>query len=203
MRDSIGRPIISLVRDGIISSYYIGPDAHGLILRDEYGEYIIVGGEKRYWKGNICTPSQQQVLQLNLRNWGLVVEKPDAICRGLHHLIISTLKTYGLKIITDKNVYFDKEMVYKMYPYFFEENWENHLVDYLTSSHSRLLLVRDPNGVPIEKLLNIRKEIRGLRIDSDHSVINIIHAPDNFSETINEACLFFQQEELIEILTKK
>ncbi|MDA3840786.1 MAG: hypothetical protein PF572_06920 [Patescibacteria group bacterium] len=194
-KDSKNRTICSIKLNGNFYNFYIGPDANGIIYEDEGEEYILVGNEKRVWRGQIKENQEIEVLEHKLEDFGFCILKPDCFKRGLEKPIRKFLKSQGFKVVLKKMVRIEENIIYNLYPYFFESSWEKSLIEYYKSGDSQILLLGGDNC--IEKLLKIRKTIRNKFILNDnHPVINLFHAPDTREDAIREASLFFEFNEI-------
>ncbi len=193
--DSENRPVRLMRADGVTFRYYIGPDAHGFILDDGSGEYLMVGSEKRWWRGIIETIADT-VIPDTVPDFSLLAIKPDAFQRKLDNLIRSLIRDSGLTVVREKAVGLNKEQLFRLYPYFFEPNWEAALIRYFCSTTTLFLLVTGENAV--HKGLEIRNRVRSdFRNADDHPVINLIHSPDTKEEAYREALIFFEKEDII------
>lgn len=190
--DEKGRLVTTLYQDGMELKYYTGLGAQGIIMRDCNGEYIVINGERRYWRG-IIDPLPLDPRLEKLKEFSFVVLKPDALARGLYSEILSFLKGEGFKIVVERNILFDSELIYKMYPYFMDQEWECSLIRYLTSGISHCFLLEGKNVV--NKLLTIRQRIRELYAKS--VLENLIHCSDSREEAIRGALLIFEIDEIV------
>lgn len=188
VRDHKGRPVQYISIEGQYRPYYMGIDAQGFIREDQEGEYILVGTEKRYWRG-VIPPVPHSLQATWLDSLGVVVLKPDADERGLRETIITEVGALGFGIVTHRQFQFSAELVYRMYPYFFTREWECQLVTYLTRGVSHFYLVRGNNATL--RLLELRKRIRRRYCSKhEHPVVNVMHCPDSVEESLREAHLF-------------
>jgi len=173
--------------------YYVGTNIRGFIEADDGGEYIMVQKEKRYWRGIFVSFPDELLL---LKDFNLCILKPDCGERGLVQKIRSVI-TGSFKIIAERSVTLDQQKAFRLYPYFFEENWEHNLLEYLTSGPSLCLLV---SGADIfRKLLITRNRIRFKYEDKKkrHPVFSLVHCADNKEDAVRESLIFFGQEELV------
>ncbi len=187
--------LIRLVKaDGVTFRYYIGPDASGFILEDGTGEYLLVGNEKRWWRGVIDSiPDEVELCAIG--EFSLLSVKPDAFQRKLDDVIFAELDRFGLSIVRRREILVDRDLLFRLYPYFFESDWEEALVRYFCSSKTLFLLVTGEHA--IQKGLELRSNIRArYRNKNDHPVINLIHSPDSREEAYREALLFFQKDDI-------
>jgi len=194
--DNSGRLIKKIKINSISKYYYIGADAQGFIEIDDEGEYIIVGEEKRYWRGN---KSAVPVELLLLNDFSLCILKPDAISPELRNEVFSTLKN-DFQLLFSEKIIITVENIFCLYPYFFTKNWESALVDYLVGNQSDLLLVSG-NDV-VRRLTEFRNYVRIKYYNSNrkHSVYNLIHSADNKEEAIREALIFLDNQRLINLV---
>ena len=117
--------------------YYVGTNIHGFIEADDRGEYIAVQNEKRYWRG-IFVPFPDELLLLN--DFNFCILKPDCVERGLVREVKSIIAD-SFKVFAERPVILDRQKAFRLYPYFFEEDWERNLLEYLASGPSLCLLV--------------------------------------------------------------
>lgn len=194
--DNSGRLIKRVKINGIVKYYYAGVDAQGFIEIDEKGEYIIVGQEKRYWKGN-KSPVPVELLLLN--DFSLCILKPDAISSELRSEVFSTLKN-DFQLLFSEEIIITAENIFCLYPYFFTKSWGNALVDYLVENQSNLFIVSGEDVV--RRLTEFRNYIRIKYCDSNkkHPVYNLIHSADNKEEAIREALIFLDNQKLINLV---
>lgn len=173
--------------------YYVGTNIHGFIEVDGGGEYIMVQNEKRYWRG-VFVPSPDKLLLL--QDFNLCILKPDCGERGLVQEIKSIIAD-SFKVLDERSVILDKQKTFRLYPYFFEENWEHCLLEYLTSGPSLCLLVSGPDI--FRKLPITRNRIRFKYKDEKkrHPVFNLVHCADSKEDAVRESLIFFGQKELV------
>ena len=203
IRDHLNRPITHRPNPddaGKLKPYYLGPDGEGFIMRDNEGEYILVEGEKRYWRsGKIDLPNPKLFKQLDSFSVGII--KPDAISQGLGDEILLLTQKQGFEVFQKTDVILKPELVRRVWPFFFERKWEKSLYSYLGSSPSRVIIFqKSPQAPPdfddvASKLLRLRNEVRKLYGVSD-PMINIFHASDSFPDAVREALIFFNLLEL-------
>ncbi|MDD2766275.1 MAG: nucleoside-diphosphate kinase [Candidatus Moranbacteria bacterium] len=122
-------------------NFYVGPDAHGFIFEDEEGEYINVGNEKRWWRGTL-EPIPNILRPDRLNEFGFCSIKPDAFERGLAEFIRAEIESMGLEIIGKKAVLIEKSELFRLYPYFFESEWESVLIKYFCSAPTLFMILR-------------------------------------------------------------
>lgn len=190
--DEKGRLVRKVVLGGKTCRYYVGSTIQGFIQTDSKGEYIMVQDEKRYWKGiSIMFPDEL----LLLKDFSLCILKPDCSERGLVKEIRSII-TSSFEMLKEKTVSIDQQMAFRLYPYFFENTWEAHLLNYLTSGSSLCLLLSGPDI--FRELMNVRNYIQFKYKDERkrHPVYNLIHCADNKESAIRESLVFFNQDEL-------
>lgn len=189
--DAKNRPVRLIKVNGVTFNYYVGPDAHGFIVRDGTGEYLMVGNEKRWWRGII--DSAPEKVADSVVDFGLMAIKPDAFQRQLDRMIRLLIETAGLDIVRTKLIRLDQDQLFRLYPYFFEPNWEAALVRYFCSAETLFLLVTGQDV--IRKGLEVREYVRAHhRIKDDHPVINLIHSPDTREDAYREASIIFGKE---------
>ena len=194
--DNFGRLVKKVTIDGVNQYYYMGVDAQGFIETDNNGEYIIIGNEKRYWKGNkVVVPTKL----LLLNDFSICILKPDAKSPELRNEIFSVLKS-DFQLIFSEKISITAENVFCLYPYFFTKSWERALVDYLAEDQSDLLLVSGSDVV--RRLMEFRNYIRVKYYDSNrkHCVYNLMHSADNKEEAIREALIFLDNKKLIDLV---
>lgn len=193
--DRQGRLIRKVESDGKRLSYYVGVDAQGFIRRDREGEYVMVGEEKRYWRG-ILDKFPDQLLFL--KDFNICILKPDSQTYGLQQEILDILRD-RFEIIAQKSLCLDREKIFRLYPYFFTKDWESNLVSYLTSGASSCVLL---SGYDIfRRMLEVRNYVRvKYGLPDKHPVFNLIHCADNKEEAIRESLLFFDSATLIELI---
>ncbi len=193
--DSKKRPIRKIVVEGKPVDLYVGPDAHGFITESSEGDYIMVGNEKRWWRG-IIDPIPDDPRLNSLNEFGFCSIKPDAFKRGLDSAIKEELSLRGFVLMGEKTVQMRQSDIFRLYPYFFEPEWESVLVGYFTSGITQFMILHGESVT--ERLLEARKTIRGVyRNPQEHPVMNLFHCSDSNAEAIREALLFFNVEELI------
>lgn len=158
-------------------------------------EMKIIDGKIRFWHG-IINPVPDGLRSFKI---GFCILKPDLIRRGLKKEIIDLL-TKDMRLCVGKNIHFNKDSVFELYPGFHEPEWAKNLVDYLLSGESCALVFDGPNV--IEELLNHRNYIRKLYGQSSGNIINLIHAADSFDDAMREALIFFEEEEIVNAITK-
>lgn len=199
--DSKNRPICNVEINGQAYSYYLGPDANGIIFSNLNGEYISVGKELRWWRGIIDRIPDPTLLSA-LNDFGFSIIKSDALERGLDRIIRDNIEGIGLNIKAEKEITMDRESLFRLYPYFFEESWEKMLVGYFCSSSMICLLITGQNATT--SLIKIRDHIRSAyRNHKEHPIINLFHAADSQTDAFREANLFFHENELIKIIGQK
>lgn len=115
--DSKNRPICKVKVNGRAYSYYLGPDANGIIFSDSNGEYISVGNELRWWRGIIDSVPDPNFLAA-LNDFGFSIIKPDALERGVDQIIRDNIEDIGLSIKAEKELLIDRENLFRLYPYF-------------------------------------------------------------------------------------
>lgn len=193
--DKQGRLVRRVERDGKKYFYYVGVDAQGFIRKDKDGEYIVVGEEKRYWRG-ILEKFPDELLFLN--DFNICILKPDAHYHRLHKEISSILKDQ-FSVIAQQSMRLDKTKIFKLYPYFFTKDWETELLNYLTAGASSCFLL---SGYDIfRRMLEIRNYVRvKYNVAGKHPVFNFIHCADNKEEAIRESLLFFDSAELVSLI---
>lgn len=196
--DNKGRPVrVSISPDGNIScAYYLGRDAEGLIKIEDNKEYVEVDGEKRYWGGIIePLPNDSRIQQLN--DFSVMVIKPDGTELSLERAIIHLIECSGGEIILSRNFVYNENLIRRMYPHFFNPQWEQELFDYLMSGSSQCLLVK---GKKIHHtLFAIRNDIRHLfGYDKEPRVRNLVHSARKQSDAIRQALLFFTLDEIVD-----
>ncbi len=194
--DNSGRLIKRIKINGVTKYYYIGADAQGFIEADDKGEYIIVGDEKRYWRGN-KNPVPVELLLLN--DFSLCILKPDAGSPELRNEVFSALKN-DFQLLFREKITMTAENIFCLYPYFFTKSWGNALIDYLTESQSDLFIVSG-NDV-VRRLTEFRNYIRikYYNANKKHPVYNLIHSADNKEEAIREALIFLDNQKLINLV---
>jgi|AntRauTorcE11897_2_1112592.scaffolds.fasta_scaffold04103_6 nucleoside diphosphate kinase len=194
--DDSGRFVKKIKLNGVTKYYYMGVDAQGFIEVDNNGEYIIVGDEKRYWRGD---KSAIPIDLLFLNDFSICILKPDAKSPELRSEVFSTLKN-DFQLLFSKKITITEENVFCLYPYFFTKSWGDALIGYLTENQSDLLLISG-NDV-IRRLAEFRNYIRIKYFNSDrkHCVYNLIHSADNKEEAIREALLFLDNQKLINLV---
>lgn len=191
--DEKGRLVRGVRLAGENRRYYVGSNIQGFIEADSGGEYIMVQKEKRYWRG-IFVPYPDELLLL--KDFNLCVLKPDCVERGLVQEVRSIIAS-SFKILAEQSLILNQQMIFRLYPYFFEEDWERNLVEYLTSGPSLCLLV---SGLDIfRELLLTRNRIRFKYMDEKkrHPVFTLLHCAESKEEAISESLIFFGQEELV------
>lgn len=195
--DSKNRPICLVRVNGQRLKLYVGPDAHGFIFEDESGEYIKVGNEKRWWRG-VLDPLPDDSRLSRLNKFGFCSIKPDAYERNLDGFIRTELEAIG-KIVGEKKVLIKKSNLFRLYPYFFEPEWESVLVEYFCSSPTLFMVLAGESVT--DRLLELRSKIRlNYRIPKEHPIRNLVHCSDSQAEAIREAVIFFELEELIKLV---
>jgi len=190
--DEKGRLVRKVVLNGKNRRYYVGNNIQGFIEVDAGGEYVVVQNEKRYWRG-ISVPFPDKLLLL--KDFNLCIFKPDSVERGLVKDIRSII-TNSFEILVERLLTLDQQMIFRLYPYFFEKSWEDNLLKYMTSGMSHCLLV---SGADIfRELPRIRNYIRFKyeSKESQHPIVNLVHCADNKENAIRESLVFFKQEEL-------
>jgi nucleoside diphosphate kinase len=194
--DDSGRFVKKIKLNGVTKYYYMGVDAQGFIEVDNNGEYIIVGDEKRYWRGD---KSAIPIDLLFLNDFSICILKPDAKSPELRSEVFSTLKN-DFQLLFSKKITITEVNVFCLYPYFFTKSWGDALIGYLTENQSDLLLISG-NDV-IRRLAEFRNYIRIKYFNSDrkHCVYNLIHSADNKEEAIREALLFLDNQKLINLV---
>jgi nucleoside diphosphate kinase len=196
--DSKNRPVCLVRINGYQFKFYIGPDASGFIFEDADGEYIKVGNEKRRWRG-ILDPIPDDPRLNGISEFGFCSIKPDAFERGLDKIIQHEIKSMGLEIIGSKTVRLAESTLFRLYPYFFEPEWELVLTKYFCSAPSLFLIIKGQSIT--NQLLELRKRIRlNLRNPEEHPIRNLFHCSDSQIEAIREAIIFFGTDELIELV---
>lgn len=166
---------------------YRGVDATGIVSTDSGGEYVIVNGEKRYWRGIIPATKCSEVAGAD--DFGIIILKPDTLSRGLGEEIRRTLKHEGFQVVAETEKCLTPEEVFRLYPYFFEPDWEKHLLEYLGSDPSICLIVRRHDS--IGPLLRMRDFVRMEKGRNDHPVINLLHCADSRRDAAKELGIFF------------
>lgn len=195
--DSKNRPICLVRVDGQKLRLYVGPDAHGFIFEDENGEYIKVGNEKRWWRG-VLDPLPDDSRLSRLKKFGFCSIKPDAYERNLDGFIRTELESIG-RIVGEKRVLLEESNLFRLYPYFFEPEWETVLIEYFCSSPTLFIVLAGESVT--DKLLELRRKIRSsYRIPKEHPIRNLFHCSDSQVEAIREAIIFFSVEELIKLV---
>lgn len=194
--DNFGRFVREIKFKGRTRLYYAGADAQGFIETDDEGEYIIVGQEKRYWKGK-KEPVPVNLLFLN--DFNICILKPDVKSPELKNEVFSVLKN-DFQLLLNQKIMITKENVFKLYPYFFTKKWEDALIGYLTSAPSDLLLISGYDIV--HRLIEFRNYIRVKYYDDkkEHCVYNLMHCADNKEEAIRESLLFMDSQKLASIV---
>jgi len=159
------------------------------------GEFIVVGGEKRYW-GGIINPLPDDRRIQSLRDFALFLIKPDGVRIGIQKMTEYLIHNAGCSIVTQKEVVFDETLVRKMYPYFFAEEWERQLIAYMTSGPSHCFLV---TGKDVHsKMYSLRNSIRHLLgCGGSPTVANFAHCSEKQIFAVRESLLFFSLEELM------
>jgi nucleoside diphosphate kinase len=194
--DSKNRPVCQVKLNDKTLQLYVGPDAHGFIHRDRYGEYIRVGNEKRRWRGILGGAPGGLVLE-DFEEFGLCALKPDAFVRGLDGVIIDIIREKGLDIVQRKDIVLKEEELFRLYPYFFEKEWEFMLKRHFLSDSMSFMLIKGSSVTA--SLLALRKEIRSTyRIPEEHPVRNLFHCADFAEEALREALIFFSVDEIID-----
>lgn len=177
---------------GEIVRVYCGVDASGIVRTDGDGEYIVVNGEKRYWRGIV--PTDGGGVGVISEDVGIVVLKPDTISRGHDGEIRSLLKHEGFQVVAESRRCLTPQEIFRLYPYFFEPDWEKHLLEYLGSDPSICLMIRRRDS--IGPLLKIRDMIRLEKRRTDHPVINLLHCADTRRDAGKELEIFFGADAL-------
>jgi|GEM_PF-1542525 len=194
--DAKNRPIQKIIVDGRSVNLYVGPDAHGFIVENDVGDYIMVGNEKRWWRGIIDPLPNDPRLDF-LKDFGLCSIKPDAFQRGLQTVIKDAIASQGFRIIAEKTLQMERDDIFRLYPYFFESEWESVLVRFFSSGMTQFMILRGESVV--SRLLEMRKEIREkYRNPDEHPVMNLFHCSDSKADAIREAILFFTVDELVQ-----
>lgn len=193
--DSKKRKIFVFSRGNSPRRFYYGSDAKGFLEEDDLGEFIIVGEEKRYWRGIInFLPNYEMVKRLN--DFHFFILKPDVVERGLKSTILKILEENDFNILHSRTIIFDRSLVFRMYPYFFTTDWEKNLVEYFSSGFSECMLIQG-RGVS-DDLFGLRNAIRKKFRDSTrHPVVNLVHCSDSKADALREAFLIFKREEII------
>jgi len=192
--DEENRRVVLVEQSGQPAKYYRGPDTEGVIDADAVGEYILVDGQKRYWRGVIDRePIDQESAEFNL---GFVILKPDALARNLDEVIIKALETAGVRIVATRRVKLTERDVRRLYPYFCTPEWETALLKYMLSGECICLIV-EMSGLT-DDLLSLRARIRAdFTMEGEQaSVVNLIHVSDSVSDALREARIFFDSNEL-------
>ncbi|MFA6594411.1 MAG: nucleoside-diphosphate kinase [Candidatus Buchananbacteria bacterium] len=189
--DESGRPIINL-DDELGRRIYKGKDADGAeIEKDEEGEFVIVDGEKRYWRG-IIDPAVAAIDFDDFIDACLVILKPDALQRRLDEEIIGWFMAANLSVKQQKKITFTAPLIYRFYPYFFSFDWEKDLIDYLTSGPSLAFLLAGEDA--IEKSMEVKRCVRQTfchEVDIKPRLINLLHCSDSVADTVRESSLIF------------
>ncbi len=199
--DSKNRPVCLVDLNGRTLQLYVGPDAHGFIHQDQYGEYIRVGNEKRRWRG-ILDRLPNDIALDSLEEFGLCALKPDAFERNLDGVILDRIHEMGLHVVRRKDIVMEKNHLFQLYPYFFEKEREQMLKRHFFAGLMSFMLVK---GVSVtETLLAIRKETRSkYRIPEEHPVKNLFHCADFAEEALREAVIFFSIPDIVDAVGRR
>lgn len=195
--DEKNRPVKEVFTEEGSEKYYLGSDAEGVIKEDEEGnEYIEVDGERRYWRGKIePIPDDSRLDEIPKFSFGFL--KPDAKQRNLRREILLEIRNKA-EIESHKSFQFDPELVYKMYPHFFEKSWEQALLKYLCSNTSLAFLAF--GNCICERMNAVRDRIRKKYQKPDlHPVVNLIHVADSREDSLRECLLVYDIDELVDI----
>lgn len=188
--DAKGRPVVMRKLNGAEAPYYVGRDAQGFIGQDEDGEFIVVDGEKRYWRSQIeAMPDQLPEAPSDL---GIVILKPDALRSGLVAELIAAVIRLRMQVVFERELLFSPSLVYQFYPYFFTPEWEMNLVGYMTSGPSKVLVLRGENAV--ERLLEFRSSIRARFADRISPIVNLLHCADTAVDVRRELVLLIGRD---------
>ncbi len=197
MIDGKGRLVQVIKRDdGTVETFYTGRDAEGVIQKEGEREFICINGEKRYWGGIIDPIPNDRRLQL-LRDFTFLSIKPDGVRLGIRKMVEYLIRNAGCTIVAHKDITFDERLVRKMYPYFFTEEWERQLVEYMTSGPSHCFLVTGDNVQ--RKMYSLKHAIRQLfGCDGAPVVPSFVHCAERQIFAVQQALMFFSLEELVE-----
>lgn len=164
------------------------------IMSDKLGDFIIVNGEKRYWRGII-----DDVPELNVqKELGLVIIKPDGVKEGLTDQIMNDILLLPLTPLLQQKIVLNEERVLRLYAYFHTESFLKELIHYMTSSSSLFILVSGKNVSDL--LFNYKKELRK-KLCRENPLKNIIHCSDCSKNALREALIVFSLEEISNTLS--
>ncbi len=193
--DQEGRLVRMIGMAGTRRPYYSHAGTTGFIETDSRGEFIEMEGRKRYWRGIIRDYPDHL---LALEDFCVCILKPDAKRSELREEVLELLQK-DLAILYQKEIWLDKQDVFRLYPYFFEEEWENELLGYMTSDSSLLMIVKGDDVY--RKLSALKTRIRQKYAAPDgHPVRNLVHCSDDKDEAVREALVFFGAGELCDLI---
>lgn len=156
----------------------------------------IINGKLRLWYG-VTNPIPQKLKDSVI---GFCILKPDLIERDLKKEVLLILAK-DLYLHKEKSFFFNKELIFELYPGFHEPEWAENLINYLVDRESCALLFNGRDV--INQLMNLRNYIRKLYGKSEGGIINLIHASDSSEDAIREALLIFKEEDIIDASIKK
>jgi nucleoside-diphosphate kinase len=127
-----------------------------------------------------------------IKDYSLIMVKPDAIQRGLVGEIENRLSRYGLQITRRKEVVIDRPIILRLWPMIFRQTTLERSFNYLGGVPLPVWLVTGPNAV--ELVLQVKAEMRTLYCtDKLHT---LFHCPDTEEAFVREYEIFFEGEEL-------
>lgn len=191
--DHMGRLVRRVQFHGKEYAYYFGNNTQGIIEHDADGDYIVVDGQKRYWRG-IAEQIPDELLFL--KDFSICILKPDARRSALEGEIRGLISN-NFTIITERDILLNREKIFRLYPYFFTSDFEIELLKYLSSGPSCGILVSGHDI--IKRAIELRNYIRLMynHGEKKHPVYNLVHSADNQEEAIRGALQFFTADELI------
>lgn len=156
-------------------------------------------------------------MTIKLRDVAFVIFKPDAVKQNLEKSIWSFIQNHGICLLAQKEGFITKEkrrMLYIDFHLNSRSNWDLGTHFFELGPALFLILYKEMGDIPLSEFItkNLKGNfvadlaqagtIRGI-FNAINPVFNLIHTSDSVRDTLREVQIFFEREQLKQILRER